>query len=120
MALILKRITWPYECVRCCVTGKLITYGEEYYWDPQDNFIVDFEYYYDMQLEQKRQAEMWRVEEASSMLSYKQQMLAAERDFLNQTMFDREIYDPAKHGPLNEYLEKERYGEPPIQKKGGR
>jgi hypothetical protein len=35
-------------------------------------------------------------------------------------MFDREIYDPAKHGPLNEYLEKERYGEPPIQKKGGK
>jgi hypothetical protein len=70
--------------------------------------------------EKKRQAEMWRVEEASSMLSYKQQMLAAERDFLNQTMFDREIYDPAKHGPLNEYLEKERYGEPPIQKKGGK
>ena len=32
MALILKRVTHPYECVRCCVTKKLISYGEEYYW----------------------------------------------------------------------------------------
>ena len=42
MALILKRITNPYECVRCCITKKLISYGEEYYWDPIDNFVVDF------------------------------------------------------------------------------
>lgn len=119
MALILKRITWPYECVRCSVTGKLITYGEEYYWDPQDNFIVDFNYYYDLQLEQKRQAEMWKVYEASDMLSYKQQMLAAEREFLNKTLFDREIYDPKKHGELLEYLAKEQFGEPPTFTKGG-
>ena len=55
MALILKRITNPYECVRCSVTKKLITYGEEYYWDPIDNFVVDFEYYYDRKLAMKRE-----------------------------------------------------------------
>ena len=61
MALILKRITNPYECVRCSVTKKLITYGEEYYWDPIDNFVVDFEYYYDRKLAMKREEAMWKI-----------------------------------------------------------
>ena len=115
MALILKRITHPYECVRCCVTKKLISYGEEYYWDPQDNFIVDFNYYYDRKMEIKRQEAMHKVNQAMGMLDYKQQLLEAERDFLEKTLFDREIYDPNVHGPLDEYLAMER-GEQP---KGG-
>lgn len=119
MALILKRITNPYECVRCSVTRKLITYGEEYYWDPIDNFIVDFEYYYDRKLAMKREEAMWKINQATSGLSYKQQMLAAERDFLEQTMYDREIYDPVKHGNLLEYLAKEQFGEPPTFTRGG-
>ena len=119
MALILKRITNPYECVRCSVTNKLISYGEEYYWDPIDNFIVDFEYYYDRKLAMKREEAMWKVHQATSLLSYKQQMLNAEIDFLEQTMYDREIYDPVKHGNLLEYLAKEQFGEPPTFTKGG-
>ena len=114
MALILKRVTHPYECVRCCITKKLISYGEEYYWDPNDNFIVDFNYYYDRQLAMKREAAQEKVNQAMSMLSYKEQMLAAEREFLERTMFDRDIYDPNKHGPLEEYLAKER-GENPNE-----
>lgn len=115
MALILKRVTHPYECVRCCVTKKLISYGEEYYWDPNDNFIVDFEYYYDRKMAMKKQEAMYKVDQAMGMLDYKQQMLEAERDFLEKTLFDREIYDPEKHGPLDDYLAKE-CGEAP---KGG-
>lgn len=107
MALILKRVTHPYECVRCCITRKLISYGEEYYWDPNDNFIVDFNYYYDRQMAMKMEAAQEKVNKAMSMLDYKQQMLEAERAFLEKTMFDREIYDPAKHGPLEDYLNKE-------------
>ena len=111
MALILKRVTHPYECVRCCITKKLISYGEEYYWDPNDNFIVDFNYYYDRQLAMKREAAQADVANAMHMLDYKQQMLDAERAFLEKTMFDREIYNPSKHGDLDTYLEKERRGE---------
>jgi hypothetical protein len=107
MALILKRVTHPYECVRCCITKKLISYGEEYYWDPNDNFIVDFNYYYDRQMAMKMEAAQEKVNQAMSMLDYKQQMLEAERAFLEKTMFDREIYDPSKHGPLEDYLNKE-------------
>ena len=107
MALILKRVTHPYECVRCCITRKLISYGEEYYWDPNDNFIVDFNYYYDRQMAMKMEAAQEKVNQAMSMLDYKQQMLEAERAFLEKTMFDREIYDPSKHGPLEDYLNKE-------------
>ena len=119
MAFILKRITNPSDCVRCSVTNKLISYGEEYYWDPIDNFIVDFEYYYDRKLAMKREEAMWKVHQATNLLSYKQQMLNAERDFLEQTMYDREIYDPVKHGNLLEYLAKEQFGEPPTFTKGG-
>ena len=63
---------------------------------------------------------MYKIQNAMNALSYKQQMINAEREFLNKTLFDREIYDPKKHGELDKYLEQERYGEPPIQKKGGR
>lgn len=120
MALILKRITHPYECIRCSVTKKLITYGEEYYWDPIDNFVVDFEYYYDRKMAMKRDANLYKIQNAMNALSYKQQMINAERDFLEQTVFDREIYDPRIHGELNAYLEKEANGgEPPIINKGG-
>jgi hypothetical protein len=59
----------------------------------------------------KREAAMKDVEKAMSMLDYKQQMLEAERDFLEKTMFDREIYNPAKHGPLKDYLDKEKGGD---------
>ena len=118
MALILKRVTHPYECVRCCITKKLISYGEEYYWDPNDNFIVDFNYYYDRQMAMKMEAAQEKVNQAMSMLDYKQQMLEAERAFLEKTMFDREIYDPFKHGPLEDYLNKETGRD--INKGGGK
>ena len=120
MALILQRITNPYECVRCCVTRKLITYGEEYYWDPIDNFVVDFEYYYDRKLAMERERNMYKIQNAMNALSYKQQLINAERDFLEKTLFDREIYDPAKHGELNAYLDSELHGTPPTFTKGGK
>lgn len=107
MALILKRITNPYECVRCSVTRKLISYGEEYYYDPNDNFIVDFNYYYDRKLAMKREEAQHKVNQAMGMFDYKQQLIAEERAFLEKTLFDREIYDPIKHGPLKEFLDKE-------------
>jgi hypothetical protein len=120
MALILQRITHPYECIRCCVTKKLITYGEEYYWDPIDNFVVDFEYYYDRKLAMQREANMYKISNAMNALSYKQQMINAERDFLEKTLFDREVYDPRIHGELNTYLEQEANGgKPPTFTKGG-
>jgi hypothetical protein len=65
----------------------------------------------------KREAAQEKVNKAMGMLDYKQQMLNAERDFLEKTMFDREIYDPSKHGPLEDYLARER-GD--ISKGGGK
>jgi hypothetical protein len=68
----------------------------------------------------KREEAMYKIRQATDPLSYKQQMIEAERSFLEQTLYDREIYDPAKHGNLLEYLAKEQFGEPPIINKGGR
>ena len=36
MALQLKRITWPYDCVKCDITRKLLAYGDYYYEDDED------------------------------------------------------------------------------------
>lgn len=91
MALVLKRITNPYECVRCNVTRKIISYGEEYYEDDDDGFIVDFNYYYDTKLAMKRDEAMPLLEASMDRFGYQQQLIQRQRDFLRKTMFDRPL-----------------------------
>ena len=93
MALVLKRITDPYECKKCSITGKLLAYGDEYYEDDVDGKIIDFEYYYDTKLEMKiRQAEE-KIDEAMDRFSYQQILKQKERQFLQKTIFDRPLAD---------------------------
>ena len=40
MALQLKRITWPYDCVKCDITRKLLAYGD-YYYEYLDRGLLD-------------------------------------------------------------------------------
>lgn len=91
MALVLKRITDFNECVRCDITKKLISYGEEYYEDTEDGFIVDFEYYYDTVLKNKRDAAMPIYEAAMDRYSYQQQLIEQERQFLSKSLFSRQL-----------------------------
>ena len=91
MALVLKRITNPYECVRCHITRKIISYGEEYYEDDDDGLIVDFNYYYDLKLAKRREEAMPAVQQAMDRFGYQQALIQKQREFLNKTMFDRPL-----------------------------
>ena len=93
MALILKRITNPYECVKCSITKKLISYGEEYLEDDVDGTIVDFNYYYDKKLNAKIQEAQPLVDAAMDRFAYQQMLIQKQRDFLDKTILDRPLAD---------------------------
>lgn len=91
MALVLKRITSPYECVRCSITRKIISYGEEYYEDDEDGTIIDFNYYYDTKMAKKIEEAMPNVEASMDRFGYQQMLIQKQREYLQKTMFDRPI-----------------------------
>lgn len=91
MALVLKRITNPYECKRCSITRKIIAYGDEYYEDDEDGLIVDFNYYYDKKFAQKVEEAQPLVSDAMDRFAYQQRLMQKEREFLDKTLFDRPL-----------------------------
>lgn len=93
MALVLRRVTHPWECVRCSITKKIISYGEEYYYDTEDGTIIDFNYYYDKKFQQRVEEAMPKVDMKMSQLDYQVNMLEKERQFLEKTMLDRKQYN---------------------------
>lgn len=106
MALQLKRITWPYDCVKCDITRKLIAYGDFYYEDDEDGLIVDAEYYYQRKMQDKFEEALMNPElnVPQDVMSYKTAMLQAERKFLDRGLLDRPVagkpYAP-KGGGMN-------------------
>lgn len=93
MALHLKRITDPYFCCHCDITRKIIAYGDYYYEDDEDGFIVDYNYYYDKKLAQKKIEALNNPEIAHGLdsISYHAMMRQAERAMLDRTLFEREL-----------------------------
>lgn len=89
MALILCRITDPYECVRCDITRKIISYGEEYFLDTIDGTIIDFNFYHDTKWAKKKEEGMQKAEEYLGILDYRQALFQKQREFLRETMLDR-------------------------------
>lgn len=93
MALQLKRMVNPYECIKCDITRKIIAYQQFYYEDDEDGLIVDADYYH----RRKQQA---RVEEAllnpeinvpQDAMSYQVAMRQKEREYLDRGLLDRPI-----------------------------
>ena len=93
MALHLKRITDPYFYCHCDITRKIIAYGDYYYEDDEDGFIVDYNYYYDRKMAEKTQAALQNPEisHALDSMSYKTMMRQAERQMLDRTLFERKL-----------------------------
>lgn len=106
MALQLKRITWPYDCVKCDITRKLIAYGEYYYEDDEDGLIVDAEYYHQRKMNEKFEEALLNPElnVPQDAMSYRMAMLEAERKHLDRGLLDRpvagKVYAP-KGGGFN-------------------
>lgn len=109
MALELKRITIPTECLKCHITGKIIAWGDYYYEDDVDGFVVDFKYYHDEKERRKLKEAEAQIERALTQEEYKQRMKQAEHEFLTATVFDR----PLKADNLNV-----NYGAMPIDEGG--
>lgn len=93
MALVLKRITWPYDCVKCDITRKLIAYGEFYYEDDEDGFIVDAEYYYQRKMQAKYEEAFANPELniGTDVISYQTAMRQAERRLLDRGLLERPV-----------------------------
>ena len=93
MALHLKRITDPYFCCHCDITRKLITYGDYYYEDDEDGFIVDYNYYYDRKMANKIDQALQNPEinYAMDSMSYKTMMRQKEREMFDKTLFNRKL-----------------------------
>lgn len=93
MALHLKRITDPYFCCHCDITRKIIAYGDYYYEDDVDGFIVDYNYYYDRKMAEKTAEALDNPEigYALDSMTYKTQMRDAERRLLDRTLFERPL-----------------------------
>lgn len=93
MALHLKRITDPYFCCHCDITRKIIAYGDYYYEDDEDGFIVDYNYYYDSKMSEKLTEALQNPEISHAMdsISYHTMMRQKERQMLDRTLFNREI-----------------------------
>lgn len=90
MALILCRITDPYECLRCDIpANKLLAYGDEYFLDTSDGAIIDFEYAYDRKWAAKQEEGMAKAAQYMEQLSYVSALHQAERDYLDKTLLDR-------------------------------
>lgn len=93
MALVLKRITWPYDCVKCDITRKLIAYGDYYYEDDEDGFIVDAEYYYQRKMAEKYEKALLDPEilAGADAISYQTAMRQAERQLLDRGLLERPV-----------------------------
>lgn len=99
MALHLKRITDPYFCCHCDITRKMLVYGDYYYEDDEDGFIVDYNYYYDRKMAQKTAEALQNpeIQHALDSMSYKMQIREAERAFFDKNLFKRKIATDMVH-----------------------
>ena len=93
MALVLKRITWPYDCVKCDITRKLLAYGDFYYEDDEDGLIVDAEYYFErkMQKEYEKAFKNPELYAGADAISYQTAMRQAERNLLDRGLLERPV-----------------------------
>lgn len=90
--LYLKRVIMPYEALKCQISNEIITYGDYYYEDDEDGFIVKASVYGE-ELKKKKEEEFdySKLEQAQSEKEYSDMLKEAEREFLNQTLFDRKV-----------------------------
>lgn len=90
LALILCRITEPYECIRCDVPRyKLLAYGDEYFLDTTDGTIIDFNYAHDRKWAAKREEGIRKADKYLDDLSYISALHQAEAEYLEETLLDR-------------------------------
>lgn len=89
----LKRVQYFNDFLRCKVSDEIISYGDYYYEDDEDGFIVKASVYRDLK-DKKREDDFdyTMLNEAKSEREYKQRLKQYEKNYLTDTVFDRKIF----------------------------
>ena len=88
----LKQVTQPFAWERDHITGDYIKYGQFYYWDDDDNFVVSRKTY--MKFKDMKKREEWdysRLQNAASQYEYEQALKEQVREFQMETLLDRKV-----------------------------
>lgn len=88
----LKQVTQPFAWERDHITGEYIKYGQFYYWDDDDNFVVSRKTY--MKFKDMKKREEWdysRLQNAASQHEYEQALKEQVREFQMETLLDRKV-----------------------------
>lgn len=88
----LKQVTQPFTWERDHITGDYIKYGEFFYWDDDDNFVVSLKTY--MKFKDMKKREEWdysRLQNAASQYEYEQALKEQVREFQMETLLDRKV-----------------------------
>ena len=94
LMLHLKRVTHFNEWLRCMVSREYISYGDYYYEDDEDNFVVKASVYREEKL--KKETEDMNnnplLLQAKSQQDYKTALRQYEQNFYRDTLLDRKMY----------------------------
>lgn len=88
----LKQVTQPFAWERDHITGEYIKYGQFYYWDDDDNFVVSRKTY--IKFKDMKKREEWdysRLQNAASQYEYEQALKEQVREFQMETLLDRKV-----------------------------
>lgn len=88
----LKQVTQPFAWERDHITGDYIKYGQFYYYDDDDNFVVSRKTY--MKFKDMKKREEWdysRLQNAASQYEYEQALKEQVREFQMETLLDRKV-----------------------------
>jgi hypothetical protein len=80
------------ECEKDRISGDLITWGNYYYEDDEDGFIIGLDHYYTLKKKYVEDTfDYSKLEQAKSEKAYKNELLKAERNLFTHTLFSRQI-----------------------------
>lgn len=80
------------ELYKCDVSEELIYPGDYYYKDDDDGLIVKATVYHDMlRVKKENEFDYSRLNRAESVRDYKEMLKEYEREFLYETLLDREV-----------------------------
>lgn len=93
MALHLKRVQYFTDFLKCGISKEIIRHGDYYYEDDEDGLIIKATVYGELK-KKKREEEFdyTKLNQAESMRDYQSQLKEYERQFLEQTLFDRKLF----------------------------
>lgn len=90
--LFLKRIQYFNECEKDSTTGELITWGQWYYEDDEDGFIISLDNYYEQLRKKKEQTfDYSRLSNAQNEKEYREELRKAEQSMALNSLFQRKI-----------------------------